>query len=77
MRKIVDLLTPGGDLEKAVKSETHSRSEYSVKVNPTSVSLILDSLACVSGTTRDLNRSLIIDWGATENWRLLAGSTNL
>lgn len=58
--------TPGGDFAKAAKSETQDKSGIIVSVNPDKVTLILDSLAIVSGTIKEVKHSLTIDLGAED-----------
>jgi hypothetical protein len=56
-------LTPGGLLKKRARSEVQSRFASRVYVKPHNVSLILDSLAVVSGTTKEVKRNLTIGFG--------------
>src|SRR6266436_8733473 len=60
------VLTPGGVLTNRLRSATHFRSGYTSHVKPHSVSLTRVSFAVVSGTTKEMNRSLIIDLGIVD-----------
>lgn len=58
-----EVLTPGGDLAKDVRFWSHRTSGNILQVNPQSVNFKRLSLEIVSGTTRDVKRSLTRDFG--------------
>jgi hypothetical protein len=49
--------TPGGGLKNKPRSDVHLMSGDRLHVKPHRETLILDSLAVVSGTTREVNES--------------------
>jgi hypothetical protein len=58
------LLTPGGGLMNRPRSVAHWTSGDKLQVNPHRVTLSLDSLAVVSGTTREAKVNFSMGFGA-------------
>lgn len=73
----IPLLTPGGALAKRARSDVHLMSEYALYVKPHNVNLIRDSLAVVSGTTKDVNRSLTSGLGLEVYYKIFDGRVSL